>query len=158
MQMIRTLSLLTGLFLTGVGSLLAQEGVDSVASDKIQKFQEQDPFGVSMAIIAMGVVFCALLILFLCFKWSGKVLNKGVRSSLGLKKTQTVKTVQVQRVVDTVTGQPAADEVAAAIGVALFLHADGMHDHESEELTLVSAPSAWTGSGANHKQNPLRKF
>jgi Na+-transporting methylmalonyl-CoA/oxaloacetate decarboxylase gamma subunit len=157
MQMIRTLSLLTGLFLACAGPVLAQ---DDATADKIQKFQEQDPYGVSMSIIAMGVVFCALLILFLCFKWSGKILNKGVRSSLGLKKTAAKAAPKAQgpKVVETATGAPAADEVAAAIGVALFLHADGMHDHESEELTLVSAPAAWTGCGANHKQMPLRKF
>jgi Na+-transporting methylmalonyl-CoA/oxaloacetate decarboxylase gamma subunit len=152
---------MAGAWLSGVGALLAEEATSEATAEKIQKFQEQDPYGVSMAIIAMGVVFCALLILFLCFKWSGKVLNKGVRSSLGLKKEpaapQAPKASGVQAV-EKATGAPAADEVAAAIGVALFLHADGMHDHESEELTLVSAPSAWTGSGTNHKQNPLRKF
>jgi hypothetical protein len=61
-------------------------------------------------------------------------------------------------VVETATGKPADTEVAAAIGMALFLNEDGMHDHESEELTLVSTQQAWTGCGANHKQHPLRKF
>jgi hypothetical protein len=42
--------------------------------------------------------------------------------------------------------------------MALFLNEDGMHDHESEELTLVSTQQAWTGCGANHKQHPLRTF
>jgi Na+-transporting methylmalonyl-CoA/oxaloacetate decarboxylase gamma subunit len=150
-----------GLFLTYALPVMAQEGESGAAVDKIQKFQQQDPFGVSMSIIAMGVVFCALLILFLCFKWSGKVLNKGVRSSLGLKKagakTQAA-TPQAPKVVATATGRPADGEVAAAIGMALFLHEDGMHDHESDELTLLPSRQAWTGCGANHKQHPLRKF
>jgi Na+-transporting methylmalonyl-CoA/oxaloacetate decarboxylase gamma subunit len=153
----RKLYILTGFLLTCALPVVAQEGISGDTAEKIQKFQEHDPYGVSMAIIAMGVVFCALLILFLCFKWSGKVLNKGIRSSVGLSKAPKAEPT-APKVVETATGKPADTEVAAAIGMALFLNEDGMHDNESEELTLVSTQQAWTGCGANHKQHPLRKF
>jgi hypothetical protein len=50
------------------------------------------------------------------------------------------------------------EELVAAIGVALFLNEDGMHDSESDVLTLVPEASAWTGAGNNQKRSPLRKF
>jgi Na+-transporting methylmalonyl-CoA/oxaloacetate decarboxylase gamma subunit len=102
-----------------------------------------------MAIIAMGVVFVALLILFLCFKWSGKVLNKGIRSSVGLKKAGETAAPAPGKaaIVNSATGKPADTEVAAAIGIALFLNEDGMHDHESEVLTLAPTTQAWSGCG-----------
>src|SRR5574344_469417 len=38
------------------------------ANAKITKFKEKDPYGIAMAIIAMGVVFFALLLLYCAFK------------------------------------------------------------------------------------------
>jgi hypothetical protein len=46
-------------------------GVNNVTLDqdlKVTKFKEQDPYGISMTIIAMGVVFFALILLYFAFK------------------------------------------------------------------------------------------
>lgn len=135
---------------------LAQNTVKEETLAKIENFKTHDPFGISMAIIAMGVVFIALIILFLCFKWSGNLLNKG------LKKKKTTKTAASDsspiRVTHKITGKSADSEIIAAIGMALFLAEDGMHDIESDELTLSPTEQAWTGRGNNQKQEPWRKF
>lgn len=145
-----------GTILSTALPILAQNTVKEETIAKIENFKSQDPFGISMSIIAMGVVFIALIVLFLCFKWSGKLLNKGLR------KQKTAKTATPGRssirVTHKTTGESADREIAAAIGMALFLAEDGMHDIESDELTLSPAEQAWTGRGNNQKQEPWRKF
>lgn len=126
-------------------------------SDRAQKFLEHDPFGIAMSLIAMGVVFIALIILYFCFKGSAKLLNKGLRKSLSRAKRVSKETTPI--VTDAKTGEDAPEEIAAAISIALFLHEDGMHDAESDVLTLChSENTAWTGRGNNLKAEPLRKF
>ncbi len=147
--------LLIGAGLYGSLPLVAQESLSSDTLNKIENFKEHDPFGVSMAIIAMGVVFFALLILYLCFKWSGRAMNKEIHRPSVHKGKQSASAPIVR---NAETGAPADEEVAAAIGMALFLAEDGMHDRESDTLTLAPTAQAWTGSGNNHKHSPLRKF
>lgn len=126
-------------------------------SKQAQKFLEHDPFGIAMAIIAMSVVFIALVILYFCFKGSAKLLNKGLRKPT--IRTKQVTTDKAPIVTEAQTGHTAPEEIVAAISMALFLHEDGMHDAESDVLTLShSENTAWTGRGNNLKAEPLRKF
>lgn len=128
------------------------------------RFGEQDPIGWMMAVIAMGVVFVALVILFLCFKylypglaWCGLQIMKSFHRKKQYEQI-TDRRSQI-KVTDVATGENVNDEeLAAAIGMALFLHEDGMHDQESGVLTLTPTPSAWTGAGNNQKRSPMRKF
>jgi len=131
-------------------------------------FAQNDPIGWMMAIISMSVVFSALLILFLCFKYIYPVFAlfglKMMKSAHRKKQFEQItdRRAQMQRnmkVIEKTTGKAVDDvELAAAIGVALFLHEDGMHDREPNVLTLGPNNSAWTGVGNNQKRSPLRRF
>ncbi len=124
--------------------------------------------GWMMAVLSMGVVFVALLVLFLCFKYGYTgITSVALRIKKLFHRQKQLETLtekrskrdQLMKVVDAATGAEVNDdELAAAIGVALFLHADGMHDAESDVLTRVPAASAWTGAGQNPNKSPLRKF
>ena len=134
------------------------------SEDRVALFMEHDPYGLSVAIIAMSVVFTALLILFFCFKWSGKLLNKhqkrnSVKAAAQHVFPQNSTPKEEIRATDKLSGLPAEEEVVAAIGIAIFLHQEGMHDTESDTLTIVHNPaSQWTGCGNTFKQDPIRKF
>jgi len=156
-----------------IGGLLVSMTSSLLAADKLQmtesssRFEAHDPIGWIMAILSMGVVFVALLVLFLCFKYG----YTGIAAlALRLKKLfhrqKQLETITEKRskrdremkVIDANGAEVNNDELAAAIGVALFLHADGMHDAESDVLTLVSSASSWTGAGQNQKKSPIRRF
>lgn len=132
------------------------------------RFEAHDPIGWIMAIISMGVVFIALLVLFLCFKYGYTgIAACALRIKKLFHRQKQLETITEKRskrskemkVTDAETGAAVNDdELAAAIGVALFLHADGMHDAESDVLTLAPSTSGWTGAGQNQKKSPLRKF
>lgn len=152
-------------YLLGVSLVLAVTPV--WASGNADRFGEQDPIGWMMAIISMGVVFCALLVLFLCFKYGYTgIAALALRVKKMFHRQQQLEIITEKRskrdkemkVKDAVGKEVDDDELAAAIGVALFLHEDGMHDAESDVLTLAPAASAWTGAGQNQKKSPVRKF
>jgi len=138
-----------------------------VLASNADNFKVQDPVGWKMAIISMGVVFLALLILFICFKYGytalaalGLMVKKSFHRKAQLEQlSQKRAKQQSMKVTEASTGMTVDnDELVAAIGVALFMHEDGMHDHESNVLTLASTQSSWTGAGNNQKRSPMRRF
>ena len=148
---------------------LLGSAVSPALANNADNFQAHDPIGWMMAIISMGVVFVALLILFLCFKYVyNGVAYCIVRITKLFHRKKQYEAISEKRsnrdgsskmTVKDASGAVVNDEdLAAAIGVGLFLHEDGMHDAESDVLTLMPAASAWTGAGQNLKKSPIRKF
>lgn len=143
-------------------TLLASAASPALASNA-DRFLEHDPIGWMMAVISMLVVFSALFILFICFKYGYVGIAKFVhllfinryKKEKAEKSTQssgiTIKDAKTGAVVDN-------DELAAAIGMAIFLNEDGMHDSESDVLTLAPGNSSWTGVGQNQKPMPRFKY
>ena len=150
-----------------ISTTLLASYIPELLASNADNFREHDPWGWMMAVIAMGVVFSALLILFLCFKYGytgmaaiGLMIMKGLHRKQRLEIITDKRKDAQHKIKESATGKEVNDEeLAAAIGMALFLHEDGMHDTESGVLTLnAPQPGAWTGVGANQKQMPLRKF
>jgi len=156
-----------------VGGLLVSMANSVLAADKLpltdssSRFEAHDPIGWIMAVLSMGVVFVALLILFLCFKYGYTgIAALALRIKKLFHRQKQLETITEKRskrdremkVTDASGAEVNDDELAAAIGVALFLHADGMHDAESDVLTLMPSNSAWTGAGQNQKKSPTRRF
>ena len=151
-----------------ISATLLASSAPALLASNADNFRQNDPSGWMMAVIAMSVVFSALVILFLSFKylypffaWCGLQLMKKFHRKKQLEQiTDRRKASQTQiKVKDKATGKEVGDEeLAAAIGVALFMHEDGMHDQESGVLTLAPSSNSWTGAGQNQKRSPLRKF
>lgn len=112
---------------------------------KQEKFAEQDPTGIGMAITAMSVVFSGLLILYVLFRLLGMAMQSKKTSETNPTETMT-------------ENQPAAKaegkegEVYAAIAMALHEEMNNVHDQESGILTITRRTSAW-----NAKHLMLRK-
>ena len=146
--------------------MLLVSAVTPALASNAENFSAHDPFGWMMAVISMGVVFSALLILFLCFKYGytgiaaiALRIKKLFHRQQQLEIITEKRSKRVVKVADAASGEVVADdELAAAIGVALFLNEDGMHDAESDVLTLADTTSAWTGAGQNQKHSPVRRF
>lgn len=133
-----------------------------VLASNADSFKEHDPFGWMMAVTSMMVVFFALLILFICFKYGYVATSKFVHmlfiNSYKQAKASKAKNNSM-KVTDAQTGAAADDdELIAAIGMALFLNEDGMHDKESDILTFNDSVSGWTGVGQNQKPMPRRRW
>ena len=105
-------------------------------NDKIDMFAEKDKNGVAMAIMAMGIVFSALLLLCICFYIISKI---GERVS-SHNKTKTLSSSETEIHVEK--GHDSGEEIAA-IAMALHEHLNA-HDSENTILTINKVKRAYS--------------
>ena len=101
------------------------------SNPKMENFEQHDPVGIGMAISAMSVVFSGLILLYLCFKFVGKL-------AVRLRKRNAMKAQNVtdkQEAKERKLGE-APGEVIAAISMALH-EAQGA-DHQPGETKLFT--------------------
>ncbi|WP_418696503.1 OadG family transporter subunit [Bacteroides sp.] len=127
--------------------------IDSNA--KMEKFEEHDSVGIGMAISAMTVVFCGLILLYISFKIVGKVsVSLSARNAMkakGITDKQEAKEKQL--------GQ-APGEVFAAIAMAMHEMQNDVHDVEDTVLTITRVKrsySPWSSKIYTLRETPHRK-
>ena len=122
---------------------------------KHEKMRLADPHGISMTVTAVAVVFSALILLYLAFWALGKLMiHIAKRNKQKASGTATVAPpVKIKN-----EGAIVGAEIAA-IGMALKMYQDEMHDIESHVLTInrvAKAYSPWSSKIYGLSQ-PLRK-
>ncbi|MCM1293380.1 MAG: OadG family protein [Bacteroides sp.] len=108
------------------------------SNSKVERFATDDPHGFSMTVMAMAIVFCALLLLCISFYIISKI---GARISKGNKaKSQGTKLRDLAK-----EDRPEHDsgEEIAAIVMALHEHLDA-HDQENTVLTINKVKRAYS--------------
>ena len=93
---------------------------------KLIALKENDPWGIMMTITAMFVVFIALFLLYIAFKFTGNFAK-------GLTKR---KAIQSGKQLAEVGDNELSGEVLAAISAAIFEMDQDVHDIESTILTI----------------------
>ena len=119
---------------------------------KMEKFEEHDSAGIGMAISAMSVVFCGLILLFIAFKIVGKV-------AVNLSKRNAMKSKGIDKHEAKELSQ-APGEVYAAISMALHEMQDEVHDVEETVLTITRVKrsySPWSSKIYTLRETPPRK-
>lgn len=118
---------------------------------KMEKFEEHDSEGIGMAISAMSVVFCGLLLLFISFKIVGKIAvglsNRNTMRSKGIDKHEAKELSQ------------APGEVYAAIAMAMHEMQDEVHDVEDTVLTITRVKrsySPWSSKIYTLRETPRK--
>lgn len=120
---------------------------------KVDKFSEKDPFGVSMAITAMSVVFIALIILFFAFKCVGK-------ASITMSAHRAVKAGVADTISAAKSETSIPGEVLAAISMAIYEYQEAEHDYEEAILTVKQVKrtySPWSSKIYGLRQIPNKK-
>ena len=118
---------------------------------KVEMFAEQDENGFGMAIIAMCIVFSALLLLSVCFYIISKIGAKITRRNKAASQGINLKEVEKTERPDHDTG-----EEIAAIAMALHEHLN-THDRENTVLTINKvkrAYSPWNSKIYNMREMP----
>ncbi len=133
----------------------------------VDKFKQNDPHGFAMAIMAMGIVFLCLALLWIFFTLFG-MLMKHLETA---KKSQPIKpitkTIEATKEIAHKTGnilQEGLDlrgidmEVyMAVIGMALRQYEDDVHDVESGVITIKPKDTEWDDeySQMTHLHDPF---
>lgn len=122
-------------------------------NNKVELFAELDSTGGALTVMAMGIVFCALLILCLCFYAISKIGEATTKRNK--LKAQGIAAKEVAR-----EDRPEGDsgEVIAAISMALHDHLNA-HDKEDTVLTINKvkrAYSPWSSKIYTLRETPRR--
>lgn len=123
-------------------------------NDKIEQFAEKDENGFGMTIMAMAIVFSALLVLCLCFYGIGKI---GAAVSSFNKRRAYGVTKEVA--IDEGIAEHDSGEEIAAIVMALHEHLNA-HDTENTILTINKvkrAYSPWSSKIYGLRELPQRR-
>lgn len=133
---------------------------------KIDKFKREDPYGFAMAIMAMGIVFFCLALLFVFFSIFGTIM-KHQETARKVANTQPIKpiTKTVEKTIEVghKTGIILQDGLKlkgierevymAVIAMALKQYEDDVHDVESGVITIKPKDTDW-----NDETYSMRQF
>lgn len=102
-------------------------------------FAQNDPYGLMMAMLGMGIVFSALFLLYVVFTNTPRLYTVEFREKLktlfSRKKPIVVSLDNVPRPEDAQVSD-LTGEVNAAIAAAIYLYRSELHDHENTVLTI----------------------
>lgn len=137
----------------------------------VDKFKQRDPHGFAMAIMAMGIVFLCLALLWLFFSLFG-MLMRHLDTARKVANAQPIKpitkTVEATKELAHKTGnvlQEGFDKrgidmevYMAVIGMALRQYEDDVHDVESGVITIKTKDTGWDDeySQMTHWHDPFR--
>ena len=121
------------------------------SNEKIAMFRDNDSFGIGMSILAMGVVFAGLILLYLCFRFIGKLSIRLAKRNAMKAHGITDKEEAKRRSIGDERG-----EVFAAIAMALYEYQE-LHDIENTILTIHKVQrnySPWSSKIHMLRKNP----
>ena len=131
-------------FLTAITLLLLTTALSAQEYAGAERMREIDPHGWTLSIIAVGVVFSALLVLFLLYSalggiFTGRFKRKG-QSGSAAPDEETAAAIAM-----ALTCYGGWDDDAVAIAAALHLYLnDVVHDAEPGFITIRhELPSTW---------------
>ena len=120
-------------------------------NDKIEQFEKNDSHGVILTIMAMAIVFSALIVLSTCFFIFGTISKR-----MSDKKKKSKNRQQEQEQAPAEFDGDAEGEVVAAIAMALYEHLNA-HDEESNVLTFKRRHSDWNSKIATLSELSARR-
>ncbi|MBR3656268.1 MAG: OadG family protein [Prevotella sp.] len=134
---------------------------------KDAKLKREDPHGFGITLLAMGIVFFCLAVLFLFF-WIFGVIMRHFDEAKQVQPIKVVtKTVEVTHDIAHATGNILQDGLKtkgidkevyiAVISMALKQYQDDVHDVESGIITIKSHQTGWSeeGNQMTHFSKPL---
>lgn len=128
-----------------------------MTTDKVAEFKEKDPYGIAMAVIAMAIVFGCLAFLYVFFRLFGLAvvyMGKLARVRAIRKIREGAHKVAVIAKEGTDSRGVDMETYMAVIGMALHEYENGVHDVESNVLTIhPDEHSEW-----NSKDNAMREW
>jgi glutaconyl-CoA/methylmalonyl-CoA decarboxylase subunit delta len=118
-----------------INTVLLQTAVQPKVNETAQAFGEMDPYGIMMTFIAMSVVFTALILLYLTFKYVSRLYSIDVKSRR--KKSKTDKN-------DSIAFEDIPSDINVAIAMALHLYMSELHDKENTKITIKNMAKSYS--------------
>lgn len=137
----------------------APNDVDGATDDKVAEFKREDPHGIAMTIMSMGIVFLCLLLLYIffhvvgwCFSHWDKLAKTRPAEAITNKAN---KVVVMAKEGTTETKGIEMENYVAAITLAMHEYYGNMHDMESGVLTIRQTNSHWADPSKEMRSEPI---
>lgn len=114
------------------------EAAGGNGAEEVCHFAQNDPYGLLMAILGMGVVFLVLLLLYAVFSSTPVLYTTDFKAIIAsvFSKKKTALEITEQLTTTTSKPQDMHGEVNAAIAAAIYLYRSELHDYEHTVLTI----------------------
>lgn len=111
---------------------------NAIAADDVSVFAQNDPYGVLMAILGMGIVFLVLVLLFAVFSNTPRIYSPDFKSRLSSFRAGRKHHKPDAETDDNMSlrSEGMSGEVNAAIAAAIHLYRSELHDYENTVLTI----------------------
>ena len=124
-------------------------------ASKAESMKERDPHGWILTVVSVGVVFCALALLWFLF-WL--LFDRPARKAARPKKTKPVKgtaDAEIAAAIALALDMECSGDTYAAIATAVHLYLnEEVHDLESGIITIRRTNSPWNDKSLNFRQIP----
>jgi len=117
------------------GILLQSQATGRTVSKAAEEFGKMDPAGIVMTLIAMTVVFIALILLYITFKYVAKLYRIDLRNQFRKARPGEIVPEEPENI---------PGEVNAAIALALHLYRNQLHDMEDTVITIKKVSKAYS--------------
>lgn len=137
----------------------------SPLTEGAKRMAATDPHGWTLSLIAVTVVFSALVILFFAFTLVGKISMRLEAGSSRPKAPKAAKKAKgaapdaeiAAAIALALEAENGGDPVPVAIATALALYlGHGVHDSEPYTITIKRNPSAWDSPALRFRKNPVK--
>ena len=118
-----------------LSTLLLVEAGERVAGKSAEEFGKMDPTGIAMAVIAMSIVFSALIILYITFKYVARLYNIDLKKRFRKSRPH----IEITDEHEDISG-----ETLAAISLALHLYHEQMQGLEDAVITFKNAAKTYS--------------
>ena len=107
-----------------------------------ERIKESDPIGIGLTVVAVSVVFLALLCISLILKGYGKLILK--------TQDRKAKKNSPSNAPTTPAPSETSGEIYAAIAAAIYMYDEELHDDENTVITIEKVERAWTPWNAKY--------
>lgn len=108
-----------------------------------EKIKQSDPFGVGLTVVAVLVVFFALICICMIMKGYAAAIKK-TQNRKEQKKAAKEAAKAANNAPTEVVATDVSDDVYAAIAAAIYMYDEEMHDEEDTVITIQKVERAWT--------------
>ena len=121
-------------FANGVENITSSGTFHYHVPKQSERIQASDPYGAGLAVVAVSVVFFALVCIMFMMGGYGKLIQR----------FQNRKQASGKATATSGTGNAPDGEVYAAIAAAIYAYSQDLHDVEDTVITIQKTERAWT--------------
>ena len=121
-------------FANGVENITSSGTFHYHVPKQSERIQASDPYGAGLAVVAVSVVFFALVCIMFMMGGYGKLIQR----------FQNRKQASGKATATSGTGNAPEGEVYAAIAAAIYAYSQDLHDVEDTVITIQKTERAWT--------------